>query len=437
MRPYVPFGVALLALTGCGWLGEDKPKPLEGERIPVLLSLDQTANPDPRIADLRVRLPKPETNSAWAQSGGTPNRAMQHLAASGPLDQIWRASIGTGSSSDRMLLGQPVIANGRVYTVDAEASVRAFDAANGRELWRRDLRPEEDDEGMLGGGVAYSRDRVYVTTGFGQVVALDAATGAEVWRRSVSGPMRAPPTVFGGRVFVITLANQLHALAADDGRQIWNHASITEAAGLVGGAGATVDGDVVIAPFSSGELVALRADNGRVLWSETLSPIRRTDPVSAIPHIKGGAVIDRGTVYAVSHSGRMVAIDLRTGSRVWEQPIGGTQEPWVAGEFVYVLSSTAELVCLARRDGRIRWVVKLQRYENEEKRRDPIVWSGPILAGDRLLVAGSNSEVWSLSPYTGDRLGRVKVPDSVLIQPAVANETVFILANDAQLVALK
>ena len=436
MRRTVLIALCVLALGGCSWFGDEKQKRLEGERIPIL-SLDEVPNPDPRIQDVRVRLPKPEPNNAWPQQGGMPNHAMQHLAAGGPLQPLWRTSIGAGSDSERMLLAQPVIANGRVFTVDVDASVRAFDAATGREAWRRNLQPKEDDDGMLGAGIAFARDRLYVTTGFAQVIALEAANGEVVWRRNVSGPMRTPPTVYGGRVFVTTVSNQLHVLAIDDGRQLWNHASITETAGLVGGAGPAADGDAVVAPFSSGELVALRSDNGRVLWSETLSPIRRTDPVSAIPHIKGGAVIDRGVVYAVSHSGRMIAIDLRSGSRVWEQPIGGTQEPWVAGEFIYVLSSSAELVCLSRRDGRIRWVVKLQRYENEEKHRDPIVWSGPVLAGDRLLVAGSNREVWSLSPYTGERLGRIKVSDAVYIQPAVANETVYILSSDAQLTALK
>ena len=30
----------------------------------------------------------------------------------------------------------------------------------------------------------------------------------------------------------------------------------------------------------------------------------------------------------------MVAIDLRTGERSWEQDIGGTEAPWVAGEIL-------------------------------------------------------------------------------------------------------
>ena len=84
MRRVVLIALCVLALGGCSWFGDDKQKRLEGERIPIL-SLDEVPNPDPRIQDLRVRLPKPEPNDAWPQQGGMPNHAMQHLAAGGPL----------------------------------------------------------------------------------------------------------------------------------------------------------------------------------------------------------------------------------------------------------------------------------------------------------------------------------------------------------------
>jgi outer membrane protein assembly factor BamB len=82
-------------------------------------------------------------------------------------------------------------------------------------------------------------------------------------------------------------------------------------------------------------------------------------------------------------------------------------------------------------------VRQLQRFEDEEEREDPIYWSGPVLAGDRLIVAGSNREVWSVSPYTGKLMGRIKAPGPVYIAPAVASETVFLLTEDAELVALR
>jgi outer membrane protein assembly factor BamB len=109
----------------------------------------------------------------------------------------------------------------------------------------------------------------------------------------------------------------------------------------------------------------------------------------------------------------------------------------VVGDFVYLMNNAGELVCLARRNGGIRWVRQMQVFEDEEDREDPIVWTGPVLAGDRLLVGSSHGELWSVSPYTGRLLGRIKTPGAVFIPPAVANDTVYVLTDKAELIAFR
>ena len=430
--------MALLLAAGCdgGFFGESEEPKLPGERLPVL-GLQEALVPDPGIARLRVSLPAPSANANWPQAGGLPNHAMHHLAANGALSERWRVDIGRGSDDDGQLLAQPVIAEGRIYTLDVDAEIRVFDLEDGSLLWQRALDRETEDTGTLGGGLALGEGRLYVTTGFAQVFALDSGTGKELWRRKLSNPLRAAPTSRDGRVFVITLSNELFALDAATGRILWSHAEIAEPAGLVGAAAPAVAGEIVVAPFSSGEIVALRAANGRVVWSDRLAPLRRSNPVSSLAHIRGLPVIDRGLVIAVSNSGRTMAIDLRTGRRVWEQQIGGTHTPWVAGEFVYLVSNDGRLVCLSRGDGRVRWVSALPQFEDEEDRTGPIYWSGPVLVSDRLLIAASTGEIWSISPYTGKPLGRVEAPDPVYVAPAVARETVFLLTEDADLIALR
>ena len=429
---------ALLLTAGCGggFFGEAEDPPLPGERLPVI-GLEETLAPDPRIAGLRVELPPPTVNANWPQAGGLPNHAMHHLAAPGTLDLRWSVDIGRGSDGDGQLLAQPVVARGRVYTLDVDAELRAFDLDDGSFLWNRELGDETREEGTLGGGLAVGEGRIYVTTGFAHVFALDVDTGEELWRRRLSNPIRAAPTARDGRLFVVTLSNELFALDAESGRVLWSHDEIVEPAGLAGGASPAVDGGIVVAPFSSGAIVALRTANGRVVWSDRLVALRRTDPVSSLAHVRGLPVIDRGLAIGVSNSGRTVAIDLRTGRRLWEQRIGGTNTAWVAGEFVYLVSNDNHLACLSRRDGRVRWVRSLPRFEDEEDKTGPISWSGPVLASDRLLIAASTGEVWSISPYTGEPLGRVELPDAVFIPPAVAGETVFLLTEDAELLALR
>jgi outer membrane protein assembly factor BamB len=409
---------------------------LPGQRI-AILSLDRGLRPDPVVADLPVRLSEPYVNRTWTHFGGNPEHAMYHLALGDSPRQAWSSDVGEGSGDDRRLLAQPLVVDGVVYTMDSLAMVSAFDAARGGLLWRSDLEPEDEDDGYFGGGIAYDSGRIYVSTGFARVFSLDAETGAVIWRQSVPAPMRGAPAAANGRVFVVTLDNQTIALSAESGEQLWYHSGLQEVTGLVGGASPAVSDSTVIAPYSSGEMIGLLAENGRILWSDSLSSVTRVDPLGDIAHIRGAPVVDRGMVFAISHSGRMVAVDLRRGVRAWEAELGGIEMPWVGGEFIFVLTNDAQLVCLTRREGRIRWVRPLARFAKPEKQEDPIHWAGPVLAGDRLIVAGSNRQALSISPYSGEVLGVIELPDSVFLAPVVADNSLYFLTEGGSLVALR
>ncbi|HZD24981.1 MAG TPA: PQQ-binding-like beta-propeller repeat protein, partial [Alphaproteobacteria bacterium] len=123
--------------------------------------------------------------------------------------------------------------------------------------------------------------------------------------------------------------------------------------------------------------------------------------------------------------------------RQWDRDIEGVQTPWVAGDFIYLVTTRAEVVCLSRRDGRIRWVRQLERYKDPKDRKNPIEWVGPVLISDRLVVAGSNGYAVSVSPYTGKILGRIELPDAVRIAPVVADGTLYFLTDDADLIAYR
>ena len=315
--------------------------------------------------------------------------------------------------------------------------ISAINTATGDVLWEYDPRVPDDDDEAFGGGIAYENGVLYVSTGSADVVSLDAETGKERWRKRMSGPMRAAPAVADGRVFVVTIDNQLFALNGETGERLWSHAGISEIAGLLGGASPAIAVGTVVVPYSSGEIFSLRVENGRPLWSDNLSSSQRLDALSTLADIRGMPVIDRGTVYAVSHSGRMVAIDLRSGTRAWEKPIGGVEMPWVAGEFIYLLTNESQLVRLTRRGGRVRWVRDLPQFEEPDDRDDPIKWSGPALAGDRLIITGSHGEAWSVSPYTGKVLGRIDLSEEIFLPPVVADGTLYFLTEDGDLIAMR
>ncbi len=438
------FLAVAITLSGCsifkgnGQKSRDKNR-IPGERISVL-SYEGSLSADPRISGLEVTLPKPHDDMTWPQAGGDLSHVMQHLELSPDPRVVWRVKIGKGSGGVERLVASPVVADGKVFTLDANNTVEARRTSDGKRLWSTVLRQKgEKKESGLGGGISYDDGVIYATSGFGFVSAIDATNGKEMWRKATGSPMRGAPSIADGRVFALSYDNQLFALTTSNGDIVWTHVGIAENAGVLGTASPAVVGDTVVVAFSSGEIYALRVENGQVIWTDTLSRtnVGLPTPMSSLNDVDGFPVIDRGDVYAISQGGRMVSINLRTGERVWERNIGGTQTPWVAGDFIYVVTADDEVLCLSRRDGRIRWVRELPDYLNPEKRKQFVYWSGPVLAGDRLIVASSLGYAVSISPYTGKMLSKIELPDQAFVAPIVADKTLYILSNDAVLLALR
>jgi outer membrane protein assembly factor BamB len=438
--------IALLSLAAAGLAGcdtvtgiftSDDKTVLPGERLTVM-ELGARLEADPAIADDLLVLPDPRVNEAWPQPGGSATNANYHLSAPGPLNRTWSVSAGSGSGRVAQLLAPPVIADGRIYVLDARTRLGAYEQSSGRKLWDVDLVPEGENRDVgRGGGVAFDNGRLFVVTGYGTAHGLEAASGNILWTQKIGDPFRSSPTANGGRVFAVTADNQTITFSQDSGEVLWRHRGLVESAGILASSSPAVAGSTVIVPYSSGEVVALRVENGTPVWTDQLTRTGTVTSLSALNDIAGRPVIDRDRVFAISHSGRMVSIDLRTGERIWTRDIGGVQTPWVAGDFVFLVTSSQEVLAISRRDGRIRWITPLQRWRNPERRSDPVEWSGPILVSERLVLVSSRGEAVMLSPETGEVLGNLSIPGPSMIAPVVANETVYVLTDDARLTALK
>ncbi|MEJ1970220.1 MAG: PQQ-binding-like beta-propeller repeat protein [Rhizomicrobium sp.] len=451
---------ATLLLSGCamtdvvsGWFqGGAKKSKLRGERISVM-TIDETLRIDDTLKGVDVVLPPPYKNDAWPEPGGYASNAMYHLEAPGPLAVVWTQDAGKGSDADSRLTAAPIVAEGRVFVLDSAAHVFAFNVASGTPLWDAPVAPVGKDEtyffGMFGnsntidpskgagGGIAYDDGKLFVTSGFGEVVALDARTGKTLWKQDLGVPIMNAPAANGGRVFVSTQENHFYALAESDGRRLWDHTGISESAGILESTSAAVAGEYVMAPYSSGEIYALRVVNGRPAWNDMLTHSGVATALSELDDIAGRPVVDRDVVFAISHSGVMAAISLNTGERLWSRDIGGIQTPWAAGDYVYVLTSDQQLICLTRKEGKVKWIHQLQRWENTEDKSGAITWSGPVLVSDRLVVVSSKGIAAAVSPYTGELLGKMEIPDGTLIAPVVAGGMLFLYTSSAQLVALR
>ena len=442
MRRLVLFALACCLVTGCSDL-EDifKSKPAEklaGKRIPVLthnaaLEADSTAH-DP------ITLPAVDDRTAWSQSGGTATHDIGHLALAANPKLAWAVNLGVGENPRLAFTTAPIVVDNMVIAMDALGILSAYDLKSGDRLWQQDLiplTPDDPGDGSIGGGIAFVDGRLYVSTSFAEVVAVDPKGGEPIWRHRLLTPARGAPTVAGGRVFLVTIENETVALATEDGHELWHHNGVGENTNFVGSPSPAVEGNTVVVPYTSGELFALRADTGSVEWTAMLSTVRRTDQVAELTDIKGLPVINKGRVYAIGNSDMLTAIDLRTGRSLWDREVGGLQTPWVAGDFIYLITNASELACFETATGKARWVKTLPEWVDPEDKDERITWTGPVLAGGSLIITSSEGKLQRISPLTGDVVSEEMTSDGVNIPAVVSGKTLLLVTREGILLAYR
>ncbi|MBL0769939.1 PQQ-binding-like beta-propeller repeat protein [Sphingopyxis sp. XHP0097] len=428
-----------LPLAACGALkGDGGPRtPTVGERVSIL-SNDNSIKVDPATAGIAVVLPEPVVNAAWAQSGGNASKSMGHPALGAARSQVWQASIA-GNTKKQRLASSPVVADNRLFVVDTDAVVTAFAADTGAKLWSTAIGSTGKDfkDSLFGGGAGIDGNVVYATSGVGDVAALNVADGSVIWKVKPAGPLRGAPTIAFGGVFVISQDNQIFALNAANGAVQWQATASLEAGSIFGAGSPAAGQGTIVAGYSSGEVQAYRYENGRDLWEDALARTSMALSVSTLSDVDADPVIDRGRVFALGQGGRMASYELVTGQRSWEISIAGISTPYVVGEWVYAMTDDGKLLCVARNTGRVRWLQQLARFrvETEKKKKDPIRWTGPILAGNRLIAVNSEGQLAEFSPTDGSVLATTEFKSSLSQSPVVANNMLYILADDGRITA--
>jgi outer membrane protein assembly factor BamB len=441
VSPGAALSLVVLALLGCS---DSLPKlqdlnpfaekevPLPGKRVAIIQQ--ESVRSDAVAVGRPVSLPPQQPNDSWSQPGGVPSNAAGHLALGSQLKPAWSVSVGTGSSFYGKVTASPIVYAGHVYTLDAAGQVTAVSASGGSVVWRASTTPsnEKDQEGF-GGGLAADGGRVYAATGFGSVVAFEAKTGRKLWEKILGAPMRAAPTASAERIFAVNKEGQVFCLSGSDGTELWTFAGTGERASILASTSPAVDKDLVVVPYPTGDVVALRASSGQPAWQESLARSSAGSSLGAMSDA-GRPVLYGGVMYAAGHGGRMIASSAKTGERIWSISVASIEQPWIAGDTLFVVDTAGQLAAVARDDGKIRWSTKLGDG----------TWAGPVLAGNRLWLASSKGQLVGVDPIAGKVASSIAIgggsvfsgsSDAVFIAPVVAGGRLFLLADNARLYA--
>jgi hypothetical protein len=442
------FGIlALVALLAAC----EKDVILEGERFSVRTPLEDSipveGEPAPWAESLRpenrsvpISLPAAQANADWAQRGGNARHASGHGVLSASPQRVFTVDVGAGNSRGNRVAAAPVVSGGRVFTMDAKSQVSSV-STGGAFQWLAELTAAFDRGGQVsGGGLAASGNRVYATTGYGEVVALDAATGAAVWRQRLDSPATGAPMVEGDTVYVVGRDGGAWALDAANGRVRWTSLGVPSSSAMVSGSAPAVSGDVVLFPQASGELTAARRDTGDRVWVAGLAGQRVGRAYAQlVGDITGDPVVVGDTIYAGTAAGRTVALNATSGETLWNVGEGALNPPLVVGGSVFVVNDENRLVRLDAGSGEVIWAVEMPYWTTEKirKRKGIVAQFGPVLAGGRLVVVGSDGQMRLFDPTNGALVSGADIPGGAASSVALAGGVLYVVGGNGQLHAFR
>ena len=428
--------IVLLGLAACG----QREIVLTGERLDLRADLNAE---DPAAGSenqsLPISLPAEVNLADWTHRGSGPDHRLPHAAFSSAPQLVWSAPIGQGEGRKYRITADPVVADGRVFTVDSRAQVSAH-STSGAPLWSRNLAPSlRDADDASGAGLAVAGGRLYISTAFGEVVALQATTGAELWRQDLDAAAAGTPTIVGDQVFVVARDGTAWAIEAETGKVQWTLVGTPSVAGVGGGAAPAVADNLVVFPFASRELIGALRGGGTQLWVSNVAGSRLGRTYASISDVTGDPVIVGETLYAGSPTGRTNAFSLRDGNQIWSAKEGAMSPPLVVGGSVFVVSDLAELVRLDGATGDRIWAERLPFFRNArvKRRRGVDAHFGPILAGGRVWVASTDGLLRGFAPEDGSVTASVGLPGGAATNPVIANRTLYVVSKDGQLLAFR
>ena len=435
------FGIALalvssIVLAGCS----DREVILPGKREPILkLEPSATKGAGTLSAPKAFAMPRQKNNVAWPQGHASPSTQVVHAALSAAPKPLWTLSVGTGDRARNRITADPIVAEGIVFTLDSLSVLTATSTAGSR-LWSRDLTPSFERAGDAdGGGIAYGDGVVFVSTGYGVLHALDPKSGSALWKQELKGSGNGRPSYFDGVVYLVSQDSVAWAIEAATGRIRWQLDHLSDVNNMSGSTGPAISEKLVVFGFGAGDLQAAFRGGGLTLWNATLAGGRSGRAVATIDDIATSPVISGSTVFAANSSGRIAAMHLDSGARLWTAPYGARSPLWPAGGSLFFVNDLGQLMRLDATDGSKVWSVDLPGFVSlrQRKSKDVVPHHGPVLAGGRLLLASGDGLLRQFDPETGAERSAIRLGSGATANPIVADGILYVLCKDGKLRAYR
>ena len=363
------------------------------------------------------------TVSGWFDSNDddpTAPVALPDITETVNIKTLWSVGVGDGQGDGFYRL-QPAISGDVIYAASADGEVVAVDRKRGKTLWEVDLNMS------LSGGVGVYQDVLLLGSSEGLVLKLDASTGEQLWTTLLTGEILSPPQANGKVVVAQTYNGKLQGLDFTTGELLWTYSSKVPLLTIRGTSVPILENNRVYAGFANGRVLAFDAQTGSIAWEVRVAIPRGRSEIERIVDVDGTMELAGDELYAVSYQGSVVAVNIESGRKIWQQKASSFSGVSLGFGNVYAADEDGTLNAFMRNGDGVRWSQGALGYRQ---------LSRPMPIGSYLAVGDFEGYLHILSQIDGDFVGRVRVDsDGVRADMLSEDGILYVFANDGELVA--
>jgi len=346
--------------------------------------------------------------------------ALSDITETVKIKELWSVGVGDGQGDGFYRL-QPAISGEVIYAASADGEVVAVDRKRGKTLWEVDL------DISLSGGVGVYNDVLLLGSSEGLVLKLDANTGEQLWTTMLTGEILSPPQANGKVVVAQTYNGKLQGLDFATGQLLWTYNSKVPVLTIRGTSVPIMENNRVYAGFSNGRVLAFDAQTGSIVWDGRVAIPQGRSEIERIVDVDGTMELAGNELYAVSYQGSVVAIDVESGRKIWQQKASSFSGVSLGFGNVYAADEDGTLNAFMRNGEGVRWSQGALGYRQ---------LSRPTPVGSYVTVGDFEGYLHVLSQVDGDFVGRVRVDsDGVRADMLSEDGILYVFANDGELVA--
>ncbi|HWX66544.1 MAG TPA: outer membrane protein assembly factor BamB [Rhodanobacter sp.] len=342
------------------------------------------------------------------------------------VTRLWHTHVGDGAGVSGARL-RPAVVDGVLYADSTDGKLAAFDAVSGKTLWSKSSSTHgwfgwgdtKRKDALYAGGPAVSGDLLAVGTLDGHVYGVNAKDGGPRWEAELKSEVLTSPVIVGDMVLVRTSDGRVYALDAKTGERRWVYdQGSVPLLSLRDNGPLLVANGVLFFGSDDGKLVALRLDNGAKLWEQKLGSGEGRTEIDRLNDVDGAIVLDGSTLYGAAYHGNLAAVDGPSGRPLWSRPFSSFGSLALNGNAVFGVNDESQVWAFDKNGGADMWKNNALKYR----------WlTSPAVQGNYIVAGDMEGYVHWLQTSDGALAARERLSKKAIrAQPLVVGDTVYI-----------